>query len=121
MSSNIFVDDDKAIQYQRAFPHLINENQYSFHHRLEVLMEMGALQSGDPVPLLGLDWSDDHGHTWREDVARLMPAAPAGDYTRRAVFRRLGKARDRVYRVGCNARTKVALIDTFLEATAGFA
>jgi hypothetical protein len=122
MSSNLFVDDDKAIQYQRAFPHLINENQYSYHHRLEVLMEMGALQSGEPVPLLGLDWSDDHGHTWKTaTIGRLMPGAQAGDYSKRAVFRRLGKARDRVYRVGCNARTKVAVIDTFLEATPGFA
>jgi hypothetical protein len=121
LSSNYFDDDGTAIQYQRAFPHLINENQYGYHHRLEVLMEMGALTAGQPVPLLGLDWSDDHGHTWKTGIGRLMPAAQAGDYTKRAVFRRLGKARDRVYRVGVNASTKVALIDTFLEATPGFA
>jgi hypothetical protein len=121
LSSNLFTDDNAAIQYQRAFPHLINENQYGYHHRLEVLMEMGALTAGQPVPLLGLDWSDDHGHTWKTNIGRLTPTAQAGDYTRRAVFRRLGKARDRVYRVGVTASTKVALIDTFLEATPGFA
>jgi hypothetical protein len=48
-----------------------------------------------------------------------MPGA--GNYTWRAVFRRLGKARDRVYRVGITAHTKVALIDTYLEMTQGFA
>src|SRR5262245_6965653 len=122
MSSSFYDDDGIAIQCQRAFPHLINENQYAYHHRLEVLAEMGALNPGDPIPLLGLDWSDDHGHTWETATqGRLMPMAASGNYTKRAAFRRLGKARDRVYRVGMNARVKVALIDTFLEATQGFA
>jgi len=122
MSSNFYDDDGIPIQCQRAFPHLINENQYAYHHRLEILAEMGALSPGDPIPLIGLDWSDDHGHTWTTAAeGRLMPMAASGNYTKRAAFRRLGKARDRVYRVGINARTKVAFIDTFLEATQGFA
>jgi len=82
---------------------------------------MGALNPGEPIPEMGLDWSDDHGHTFNDIIGRLMPMAPAGDHTRRAVFRRLGRARDRVYRVGVTASTKVALIDTYLEMTQGFA
>ncbi len=122
MSSSFYDDDGTPIQCQRAFPHLINENQYAYHHRLEILAEMGALNPGDPIPLIGLDWSDDHGHTWATaTTGRLMPMAASGNYVKRAAFRRLGKARDRVYRVGINARTKVAFIDTFLEATQGFA
>jgi len=122
MSSNLYDDDGLAMQCQRAFPHLINENQYHYDHRLEVLVEMGALNAGDPIPILGLDWSDDHGHTWTTaQLGRLMAMAGSGDYLKRGVFRRLGKSRDRVYRVGVNAHTKVALIDTFLEATQGFA
>jgi hypothetical protein len=121
MSSNFHDDDGAAIQYQRAFPHLINENQWAYHHRLEVMAEMGALTAGDPIPVMGLDWSDDHGHTFADALGRLTNMAPAGNYTQRAVFRRLGKARDRVYRVGITASTKVALLDTFLESTQGFA
>src|SRR5215831_3191479 len=121
LSSNYFTDDGTPIQYQRAFPHLINENQWAFHHRVEVMAEMGALNPGEPIPEMGLDWSDDHGHTFRDEIGRLTPMAPAGDHTRRAVFRRLGRARDRVYRVGVTASTKVALIDTYLEMTQGFA
>jgi hypothetical protein len=120
-SLNYYDDDGNPIQYQRAFPHLINENEYAYHHRLEVLMEMGALNPSDPIPTIGLDWSDDHGHTFNDVVGRLKPIAPSGDYTYRAAFRRLGKSRDRVYRVGLTARTKVALIDTYLEMTQGFA
>jgi hypothetical protein len=122
MSSGFYDDDGTPIQCQRAFPHLIQENQYAYHHRLEILAEMGALNPGDPIPLIGLDWSDDHGHTWETATqGRLMPMSASGNYVKRAAFRRLGKARDRVYRIGINARTKVAFIDTFLEATQGFA
>lgn len=121
LSSNLFDDDGTAIQYQRAFPHLINENQWAYDARLEVMAEMGALAPGEPVPLMGLDWSDDYGHNFNDVVARLTPMANAGDHTKRAVFRRLGKRRGRVYRVGLNAHTKVALIDTYLESTQGFA
>jgi hypothetical protein len=121
MSSNLYDDDGTAIEYVRAFPHLINENEYAYHHRLEVMAEMGALGSTDPVPVLGLDWSDDHGHTFLSALGRQVNMPGAGNYTWRAVFRRLGKARDRVYRVGITAHTKVALIDTYLEMTQGFA
>lgn len=121
-SLNYYDDDGAAIQYQRAFPHLINENQYSYHHRLEVLVEMGALSSSDPIPNMGLDWSDDHGHTFKgPPVGRQKPMAASGNYTYRAAFRRLGKSRDRVYRVGFTAKTKIAIVDTYLETTQGFA
>ena len=119
MSASFYDDDGTAMQCQRAFPHLINENQYAYHSRLEVLVEMGALGVTDPLPQLGLDWSDDHGHTFAH--GRLKNMAASGNYTQRMAWRRLGKARDRVYRVGVNGHTKVALIDTYLEATAGFA
>jgi hypothetical protein len=43
------------------------------------------------------------------------------DYQRRLVARRLGKARDRVYRVHIEAVSKIVLVDAFLEVTPGFA
>lgn len=121
MSSNFFTDDGNPIEYVRAFPHLINENEWAYHSRLEVLANMGDLLPTDPVPVMGLDWSDDHGYTFNDALARITSMAPSGDFTWRAQFRRLGRSRDRVYRVGVTASTKVALIDTFLEMTQGFA
>lgn len=120
-SLNYYTDDGSAIEYVRAFPHLINENEYAYHHRLEALVEMGTQAPTDPVPLLGLDWSDDHGHTFDDTVGRLMPMAASGNYMKRAAFRRLGKARDRVYRLGIESKVKIAFIDTYLEMTQGFA
>ncbi|HKE24939.1 MAG TPA: hypothetical protein VKB88_21400, partial [Bryobacteraceae bacterium] len=120
-SLNYYDDNGALIQYTRAFPHLINEDQYHYDHRLEILLEQGAQSSSAPLPLIGLDWSDDHGHTFNDAIGRFKNAAPSGNYTQRVAFRRLGKSRDRVYRVGITAKSKVALIDTYLESTPGFA
>jgi hypothetical protein len=119
MSTTYADDDGASILYRRAFPHLIAENQFGYAHRLEVLAEMGALEAGDPVPQMVLDWSKDYGHTFIN--ARSVPMAAAGQYTKRAVWRRLGKARDSVPRVSIDAKVKIALIDAYLESTQGFA
>ena len=121
MSLNFYDDAGNAIEYLRAFPHLLNENQYHYHHRLEVYVESGQTPVGVPDLQLrvGLDWSDDRGHTFSHN--HFAFAGRNGEYTKRVVWRRLGKSRDRVYRVGIEGKAKVALIDAFLEATPGFA
>lgn len=117
MNLNFYDDGDNAIEYLRAFPHLLNENQYQYHHRLEVYLESGAVPAGQPQLRVGIDWSDDRGHTFGHE--RFALAGQAGQYTKRVVWRRLGKSRDRVYRVGIEGKSKVALIDAFLEMTPG--
>lgn len=121
MSLNFYDDAGNAIEYLRAFPHLLNEDKYQFHHRLEVYLESGQTPVGAPdLPLrIGLDWSDDRGHTFAHD--RFAFAGTNGEHTTRVVWRRLGRSRDRVYRVGIEAKAKVALIDAFLEVTPGIA
>lgn len=118
---NYYTDDGAPVEYLRAFPHLINENQYAYHHRFELLMQMGALGPSDTAPLIGFDWSDDHGNNFNEAVSRTVQVDSSGDFDQRVAFRRLGKTRDRVYRVGIQATTKIALVDAYLEATQGFA
>ena len=68
--------------------------------------------------IVGLDWSDDRGHTFKQLATERSGGQP-GEYNNRIVWRRLGRARDRVYRVGVQGTTKVALTDAFLEATPG--
>ena len=117
MSLNLYDDDGDSIEYLRAFPHLINEDKWHFDHRLEIYLESGAQDAGQPPLLVGLDWSDDRGHTFKN--GRFRSAGESGEYNKRVVFRRLGKSRDRVYRVGIQAKSKVAFVDAFLEMTPG--
>ena len=119
MSTNYSDDDGIPILYRRAFPHLLNENMWNYHHRLEVYCESGTVTGGRTPPNITLDYSNDRGHSFINPYAVSMGAA--GSYRWRSVFRRLGKARDRVYRVSIQSQEQTALIDTFLEMTPGTA
>jgi hypothetical protein len=119
-SLNYYDDDGVPIQYLRAFPHLLNEDRYHFHHRFEVYMETGTAAATAPEMLVGLDWSNDRGHTFPA-LPQIQGSGLNADYNKRIVWRRLGRSRDRVYRIGVQGKAKVAMTDAFLEATPGFA
>lgn len=84
----------------RAAAHISGQDYgWIIHNRLQVDVEAGVGatlgQGSDPVMLL--DWSDDGGHTW----SNQHPATPGkvGQYANRVRWNRLGRARDRVYRI----------------------
>ncbi len=116
-SLNFYDDDGTVIQYIRTFPHLLDEDKYLFHHRLELFMETGTIEEPDPEMLVALDWSADRGHTFPTGRTVTQTSGAEGDYNKRIVWRRLGRSRDRVYRIGVQGKGKVALTDAFLEVT----
>lgn len=118
-SLNFYDDDGAVIQYLRAFPHLLNEDKNQFHHRFEAYLETGTIAAGGTEMILGLDWSDDRGHTFKTGVVPFRSSGANNQFTKRIVWRRLGRSRDRVYRIGVQGKAKVALTDAFLEATPG--
>ena len=118
-SLNFYDDDGVAIEYIRSFPHLLNEDKNMFHHRIEFYLETGAVTGVIPEMQIGLDWSDDRGHTFKTGLAPLQTSGATGDYRKRIVWRRLGRSRDRIYRFGVQGKGKVCLTDAFLEATPG--
>jgi hypothetical protein len=96
----------------------LRADQNQFHHRFEIYMETGTVAAAAPEMIVGLDWSNDRGHTFLT-LAPLHSSGVNNDFDKRIVWRRLGRARDRVYRVGVQGKAKVALTDAFLEATPG--
>lgn len=68
-------------------------------------------------PQIELAWSDDGGNTWSSQHARSM--GKRGQYGTRAIWRRLGRSRERVYETTISAPCKVAIIGANLEATKG--
>ncbi len=103
-SGNIFsldtdtYDDNGAPLYRKARGyHLAENDEYLFHHELEIFFERGvALSTGqgsDPQAMLR--WSDDGGRTWSSEHWRSIGLI--GEYERRARWGSLGMTRDRVY------------------------
>jgi hypothetical protein len=85
-----------------------------FFSRLVVNLETTT----SATTILTLDWSDDGGHTWFTPAISL--AIPAV-YDALAYFNRLGKSRDRVFRLTWLGTNKKALIDVSVEHTVGVA
>ena len=90
-----------------------------FHNQLEVEFEAGVGlatgQGSDPQAVL--DWSDDGGHTWGNE--HWVDIGEIGEYKARAVWRRLGRSRNRTYRLTVSDPVKVVILGATLEAMAG--
>lgn len=103
----------------RAAQAINAERKNIFHRSLEIEFESGVGlytgQGSDPKAML--QWSDDGGHTWSNEHWAGIGAI--GKYRTRAIWRRLGRSRDRVYRVTISDPVKTVLIGAQLEAEAG--
>jgi hypothetical protein len=127
MSTNIVTDNGGPIQRIRSAPHISSEQEWIFHHQLQIDVETGL---GPQPPLLDgfglprapqmmLRWSDDGGHTWSNLLTRSC--GQAGKFKTRVIFRRLGKSRDRVYEISMTDPISWRIIDGYLRADPGFA
>lgn len=85
------------------------------HSRLQIDLETGVgLNNGQGIaPVALLDWSNDGGHTWSNQHAANIGAM--GQYGTRARWNRLGRARDRIYRVTISDPVKRVIIGATLN------
>lgn len=101
----------------RACPHLSSDLKQQLFHSLQIDMQTGVgLSSGqgsDPQAML--QWSDDGGHTWSNEA--WAPIGRLGEYRTRVRWRRLGRGRDRIFRVVITDPVKVVLIGASVEVT----
>lgn len=100
-------------------PSISNENRQTFHSSLELQFEQGVGTVTTPDPKVMLDWSDDGGRTWSSEHWRSLGAM--GAFKSRAVWRRMGRARDRVYRYAISDRVRRTLIQAVWEGEYGAA
>lgn len=108
-----------AIHRIRQSPHICDNKDWIFHKCFELDMEYGlGVQAGQGVnPRVALSWSNDGGHTWSNEYWENVGVQ--GAYHLRAQWRRLGRARDRVYRVRMTDPIPWRLIEAYLEIEGG--
>lgn len=108
-----YTDNGDPLPAIRQFPHQASpDNTYQFFHRLWVDLETGVGlntgQGSDPQAML--TWSDDGGHVFPVANERWASMGKIGQYRRRVNFRRLGRSRDRVFRLTITDPVKRILI-----------
>lgn len=112
-----YSDNGAAMPAIRAAAH-ISDGEYKRirFDALEIYFEAGiGLQTGqgsDPQAML--DWSNDGGRTWSNQHWKNIGAV--GQYKARARWKRLGQARDRVYRVTISDPVKRIIVGASSEA-----
>ncbi len=126
MDIGTYEDNGKPIRRARRAPHISSEQERIFHYKLQLDLEVGdgpipPLQDGAGNardPQIMLRWSDDGGETWSNE--HWIGAGQAGTFKTRAVWNRLGLARDRVYEVAVTDPIAWRIIDAYLDAAPGF-
>jgi hypothetical protein len=118
MSRQFYVDGDTPLIGLRRTPHLWSKENRKrlFHASLQIEFAPGVgLQVGQGSnPQAMLRWSDDGGTTWGTEHWTTIGAA--GRYKNRAMWRRLGHARDRVYEMSISDPVKRDIVGATLFA-----
>jgi hypothetical protein len=117
-------DNGEAIRRLRRSPTLVNEMAWIYHSELTVDFATGLGPqpplmdgNGNPRPPQAmLRWSNDRGSTWSN--VHTVGCGFAGQYTARAVWRRLGRARYRIYELTVSDAIPWIIVDAYLKAAA---
>ena len=148
LDPNTYTDNGGEIRRVRRAPHLVSDFQRQYFSEFQILFQPGvglsgltstsyaptngvagvgvaglaiagqtliATQGANPQAMLR--WSNDGGSTWSNE--HWTSIGQQGRYTNRAIWRRLGWARDRVYEVVVTDPIKAVIVAANLKAEAG--
>jgi hypothetical protein len=120
LSETTYSDNGSAITRQRITPHATQDTKRLFFKSFQVDMETGVGLDGTGQgtdPKLMLQFSDDGGHSWSNE--KWADIGKIGKRLTRAIFRRLGQSRDRVFKVTITDPIKVTFIGAEVDVEEG--
>jgi hypothetical protein len=119
VAREFYTDDGAPIRRIRRAPHITSDLQRQYFHELQIQFQPGVgLSTGqgeDPQAMLR--WSSDGGSTWSNEYWTSI--GKQGKYLNRAIWRRLGWSRDRVFEVSITDPVKAVIVSANLKAEAG--
>lgn len=119
MSLDVFTDNTAPIVRKRTAPHVTSGLKRVTHSRFQLDLESGVGLDGtgqgiDPQAMLR--FSDDGGHSWSNE--KWTGIGKIGQTRTRAIWRRLGMSRDRVYEISISDPNKVVILGAELDVQA---
>lgn len=115
-----FTDDGAVLTRRRRSPHVSANLKRLMHHKFQLDARLGVGTDGTGQgqdPTVMLRYSDDGGFTWSSE--KWTGLGRIGQSLARAIWRRLGFSRNRVYEVTVSDPVDVSLIGADLDATPG--
>jgi hypothetical protein len=139
-----YTDDGGEIRRLRRCPHLVSDLQRQYFDELQIQFQPGVGLSGvsntanssaiagiaiaglaiagstgtataNVNPQAMLRWSNDGGSTWSREY--WVGIGKQGQYKNRAIWRRLGMARDRIFEVAITDPIKAVIVSANLKAS----
>lgn len=109
------------IRRQRTSPPIARTMNWNFFHEFELDLQTGINIPNAPAqgsnPLAVLEFSDDGGRTWSNEIVTQLGVLGQTSY--RALWRRLGKSRDRVFRVTITDPIPIAIVNAYMRFSQG--
>lgn len=106
LSLDAETDNGRLIMRERVTPVINPQAQRLIFDELEVFIQAGQKSNREPIVML--DWSDDHGQTWSFD--RQETIGKVGEWNKRLIFRRLGQAFNRVFRLRLTDSSRLIIL-----------
>lgn len=115
LDADIYTEDGTAVPRELVGSHIfagatLNRTRI---RRLRLDMESGVGLEGEAAPTVMLQISRDGGHTWGNEL--WTPSGKIGVYLSRAEWRRLGQARDWLFKIRITDPIKTAIIGAYVE------
>jgi hypothetical protein len=120
MSSTINSDFGNPITRRRSAPHIVKGMDRIYYNSFQLDLETGVGLDGigqGTNPQVVLRWSDDGGYTWSNE--KWVGFGKIGQRKARALWRRLGQSRDRVFEVTITDPVIVTLIGAEVDLAPG--
>jgi hypothetical protein len=112
-----YTDSGQYIRRIRRAPHLTTDLQRQYFDELQIQFQPGVGTVMTDNPQAMLKWSNDGGSTWSNEY--WVSIGKQGRYKNRAIWRRLGTARDRIFEVQVSDPINAVIVSANLKATAG--
>jgi hypothetical protein len=115
----VYTEDGATIRRLRRAPHLTSDLQRQYFESFQIQFQPGVGlttgQGNDPQAMLR--WSNDGGSTWSNE--HWVTIGKIGQYANRALWRRLGWSRDRIFEVVISDPVKAVIVSAELKASVG--
>lgn len=119
LENEVYTDAGDTIRRLRRAKHLTTDLQRQYFESFQIQFQPGVgLNNGqgqDPQAMLR--WSNDGGSTWSNE--HWVSIGKQGNYVNRALWRRLGWSRDRIFEVVVSDPIKAVIVSAELKSSAG--
>jgi hypothetical protein len=119
LNNDVYTENGATIRRLRRAIHLTSDLQRQFFEEFQIQFQPGVGlnngQGSDPQAMLR--WSNDGGSTWSNE--HWVTIGAMGRYQNRAIWRRLGWSRDRIFEVAVSDPVKTVIVSANLKASVG--